>query len=192
MPRVTTVLKARKSPGECGKCGVEIKPGAAYRWWKFRYGGKRVRCMVCPGPRASELTNNDKLSQCYAAGEALDDALRAFERDYDLDALRGAAEDAGSEVRAAGEAYRESADNIESGFGHETEQSQEFAQKADNLESKADEIESCISDLEAFDEEGVKIGKGEDEKARIKEARKEWAEGIVSEVEQYTDIDPDM
>lgn len=45
-------------------------------------------------------------------------------------------------ANSVAEQYRESADNIESGFGHPTYQSEELAGKADELESWASELES--------------------------------------------------
>lgn len=50
---VHTVKKCRKSPGDCGRCGRTIKKGEPYIHWKFRYGGKRVRCLECPCKRAA-------------------------------------------------------------------------------------------------------------------------------------------
>lgn len=153
MPRVETVQKARKSPGKCGKCGEEIPAGAPYRHWKFRFGGKHIRCMksAC-GPRSSDLTGSDKLSRVYAAGESIEDALAAFDQDDDADSLRQAMEEAAEQVREVAEEYRESASNMESAFSGGSPQIDELNEKADNLESKADDIESAAGDLVGFED----------------------------------------
>lgn len=152
MARVNHVKKARKSPGTCGKCDKRIAKGVPYIFWAFRYGGKRIRCSACPGPRPSDLTSNDKLSRCYAAGESISDAIDQFRSDREVDSLKSTMEDAANEVREVGEEYRESAQNIEDGFGHETEMSQQSQEKGDNLDSKADEIESAAGELEEFED----------------------------------------
>lgn len=65
-------------------------------------------------------------------------------------------EKCGIEIKPGGEVYRESAQNMEDGFGHETYQSAELNEKADALESAADEIESAALDLEEFDEDAAR------------------------------------
>ena len=98
MPRVNSVEKARKSPGTCPKCSKKIEKGASYIHWKFRYGGKRIRCTICPRPRQSELTNSDKLSRCYAAGEASSDAIDSFRKNFDVEVLRQAPDAAATQI----------------------------------------------------------------------------------------------
>jgi hypothetical protein len=156
MPRVTSVAKAQKSPGKCGKCGAEIKAGEAYKWWAFRYGGKRVRCGSCPTPRASELTQS-KMSGVFAAQENAQDAISAF-RDGSHDSaddLTSALESAAEDIRSVGEEYRESSQNIEDGFQHRTQMCDDLEEKADALDSVADELSNASSDFEDFDAENV-------------------------------------
>jgi hypothetical protein len=156
MPRVNSVKKARKSAGKCDKCGKDIKKGDPYKWWKFRYGGKHKRCAKCPYPRASELTQSDKLSRLYGAGENIQDAISAFEGDYDVESLRSTLEEAANDVREVGEEYQESASNMEEYF-QGSSQVDELNEKGENCESKADEIESAAGDLEEFDEDSGNI-----------------------------------
>lgn len=201
MPRVNTVKKARKSPGACGKCQKKIAKGAGYRWWKFRYGGKHRRCLACPPPRASELTSSDKLSRVYGAGESIEDAIGAFRKDHEIEALKTACEEAASELREVAEEYRESAQNIEDGLNVRTQQCDELEEKADNIESKADEIEQAAGDLEEFDEDAAEeeaegeldeFEEGEREeklKKLIEEKKDEWTDEQASKVEEFTDID---
>ncbi len=194
MPAVHYVKHARKAHGECGKCGVKIRKRDPYKWWKFRYGGRRVRCAnpKC-APRGSDLTNSDKLSRCYSAGESIEDAIEDFKKDFALDDLKSVMEDAANEIREVAEEYRESSQNMEDGLGHETEQSQELSEKGDNLDGRADEIEQAANDLMDFAD--WQANRGDDSKKKKdeddEEQRKEWAEEIAREAEEYTDIDPE-
>lgn len=210
MPKVISVVKARKSPGTCGKCAKPIKEGTSYVWWKFRYGGKRVRCTTCPRPRQSELTNSDKLSRCYAAGEGISDAIDQFHKDGDIEDLRSALESAAQDIREVAEEYRESASNVENGMnGNRMPICDELEEKADNLDSKADEIEQAAGSLEDFDEDQAKEEAEEEAGEEIKEGEKtddafdtkveeilkskkeDWIEEQVSGVEEFTDISPE-
>lgn len=215
MPRVNSVVKARKSPGTCGKCGKKIPKGNPYIHWKFRFGGKRIRCTSCPRPRQSELTNSDKLSRCYAAGEAIGDAIEAFRKDGELEELRSALESAAEEIREVAEEYRDSASNVEEGMnGNRMPICDELEEKADNLDGKADDIEQAAGGLEDFDEdqaeeeaeteageamaeeEGDKVEKDDsafDAKVAeiLKEKKDDWIEEQVAQVDEYTDISPE-
>lgn len=184
MGRVTRVEKARSSPGSCGKCQKKLKKGDSYLWWKFRYGGKRLRCTddAC-SPRTSELVSSDKLSRCMAAGESIQDAISAFKKDFILETLTGEVESAAEEVREVAGEYQESSDNMESGFGHETEQSEELRSKSENLEQKATDIEDAAGNLKPFEE-----WKKDVSDASLK---KLWAEEIEDSLQDYFDIDPD-
>lgn len=184
MGRVTRVEKARQSPGSCGKCQKKLKKGDSYLWWKFRYGGKRIRCTedAC-APRTSELISSDKLSRSMAAGEAIEDAVRTFKKDFNLEALTNEVESAAEEVREVAGEYQESSDNIESGFGHETEQSGELREKAENLEQKATDIEDAAGNLKSFEEWKKTVS---DESLK-----KLWADEIEDALQDYFDIDPE-
>lgn len=171
MSRVNTVAKARKSPGKCGMCGKEIPAGAGYRYWKFRYGGKHLRCMNCPPPKTSELTSNAKISSLLAAQEYAEEAIDKWEKDPgDAESLTSILEECAGSIREVAEEFRESAQAIEDGFQHETEMSAEMNDKGENLDSAADELES--TQIEDFEEEGEE-GETEEQKA---ERKREWAE----------------
>lgn len=202
MPRVMTVEKARKSPGTCGKCGKKIPEGASYRHWKFRYGGKRIRCATCPRPRASELTNSDKLSRCYAAGESIEDAIDQFRKDGEIEDLRSALEGAAEEIREVAEEYRDSSSNVESGMnGNRMPICDELEEKADNLDSKADEIEQAAGDVEEFDEDQAREEAEEEAKEGgkdgptaeeiLKDKKETWAEEQEAIAQNHTDISPE-
>jgi len=154
MPAVTHVKKSQK-PQTCEKCGKKIPVGSPYKHCSPRAhraarGHKRIRCDSCPSWRPSELTSSGALSALYGAQESAEDALDEWDGES-IDDVRSILEDCASGIREAAETYRESAQNIEDGFGHSTSTSEDLVAKADNLESGADEVESV--DLEDFDDE---------------------------------------
>lgn len=158
--RLTVEDKNQPLPNlKCGKCSKEIKPGDPYKWVKPKsgpYGGtKRVRCATCPTWRPSELTSSGALSTLYAAQEEAEDALNQWDRE-DRSELESILETLAEGVREAGNVYRESAENMESGFGHATSTSDELNEKADALDSAADDVEAAVSDLEDWDEDAAR------------------------------------
>lgn len=149
--RVTIEDKSQPLPNRtCDKCGTEIKPGMPYKWVKTKttYGGtKRVRCATCPTWTQSELSTS-KMAGVYAAQEEFSDFIGSWNPDDGIDAVRDALNNCAEQVRSVGEEYRESASNIEEGFGHPTYMSEELEQKADELESWADEIEQAVDSVD--------------------------------------------
>lgn len=158
MPRVNVVAKSMKDQGKCGRCSTIITKGMPYKWWKFRYGGRHIRCMNCQ-IRGSELISSDKLSRLASVSEDASDIIaKSITTPSTIDDFRSEAESLIDNlrglintIREVGEEYGESADNIESGFQHETAMSEELREKADNCESWADEIESALDDINADD-----------------------------------------
>lgn len=141
--KLNHVIKAQK-PTKCGKCGKEIAKGDSYRWWKFRYGGRRVRCMdsAC-SPRPSEMINSPFLSQAAALSEGLEDAVAAFESDLDVDALQGAVEEAASGFRELGEEAQGSFDNMP-----ESLQQGDTGQMLEARVEKCDEIADALAEID--------------------------------------------
>ncbi len=135
---------------ECGKCGVEIAPGDPYKWVQPKssvYGGsKRYRCTACPTWRPSELTSS-KMAGVYAAQEQCDDQVYGCE---DVDALEALRDDLADQIEQVGDEYEEAAQNIIDGFGHDTVQSDDLQQKAEELRAWADEIRG--TDFDEFEE----------------------------------------
>jgi len=134
----------------CSRCGDTISPGEPYRWAKTRYGPKIIRCMKPSCEiKASELTGSEKLSQLYAVQEGLQDLqIASFDTLQDLSAEL---ETFSEQVTEVAEMYRESAQNIEDGFGHSTWQSEELESKADEVESWADEIHEFAAGIESIE-----------------------------------------
>lgn len=153
MARQTHVKKAQKDQGTCTKCGEPIVAGQAYVWVKLRPGGPRsslrlARHEGCPNWRQSELTFS-KMRGVYAAEEELTDAVEAATTPEDVTSAMEAWSEA---VREVAEEYRESAENIRDGFGHDTYRSEELDEKADELESWADDGESALDGVEGMDD----------------------------------------
>jgi hypothetical protein len=203
----------------CDYCGKPIEVGTAYKHISPKsgpYGGsKRTRHEGCPNWQVWEYSSSlsARLAEIsYTASLALADVESA-------DDVSAVVEQAKESIMEIAEEKREAAENIESGFQHETEQSQELAELGDSLESWADEGDSLdINDPEGMDEEEeidcpVCDGEGkvdsEDGSGTVNcdecegEGRienpdydtdgvsfEEWKENIVSEVEGWLDNSP--
>lgn len=165
MPRVNHVTKARKSPGSCGKCHVTINPGNPYKWIKFRYGGKVIRCGSCVF-RPSDLTQS-KLSQVYAAQESIEDYLDGW--GGDLDDLRSEVDSAAEQIREVAQEYEDAADAM----GEAGEQHRENADELNGW------VDGTIENLSLDEFEGEK---DDDDEPKDAEAFDTWKQGIVDEV----------
>lgn len=149
-------------PFDCDSCGRPIKVGTPYKWIAPRsgpYGGRRLnRHESCPTWNVWEYSNSlsaqiERITHDARQSADTDDVSSTAE------ALRSAAE----EIRALAEEKRASAENVESGFGHETELSQELNDTADQLESWADEIEQKADEIESeYDGESLETIKCEE------------------------------
>lgn len=128
---------------KCEACGKTIEPGQPYKHVTPKsgpYGGRtRNRCAACPSWQPWDLSNALWARQAQIESSAMDAFPDGFEETDDLDSW---AEDAASEIEALAEEKRESAQNIEDGFGHETYQSQELNEVADGLDTWADNVRS--------------------------------------------------
>jgi hypothetical protein len=157
MARLTYVKSAKgRKDGRnrrCVKCGTEIKPGDSYKWLANRIGRSSQRKDFCANcqVRASDQTTSPHLQALYSAQEAAEDAL-GTDSTLTLSELAEIVRAYGESVREVGEGYAESADNIEEGFGHETYQSEEIREKAQECESAADTIDSAADDIESMDD----------------------------------------
>lgn len=120
----------------CGKCGKEILPGMPYKWIEPKMRGLMVRCVECPSWNVWEYS--DSLSARIAQIQGTNDIPDNFESTED--ATQWASEVA-EQIRELSNEKQEAADNMEAGFGHETEQSSELASIADQLSSWADDLE---------------------------------------------------
>jgi len=137
MPRVITVKKARKDQGTCGKCGEPIRAGDAYRWWKFRYGGKRIRCSKpeC-APGRADLTQSDFWISVYG----LEDDLAAAATREDIEGVV-------EQIRELAEEQQDKLYNMPEGL-QEGDTGQLLQDRAQYLEDWAQEMEDAVADEE--------------------------------------------
>lgn len=142
--KVTQADKTQPLPNRtCEKCKVEIEVGHPYKHITPKsgpYGGRtRYRCRTCPAWQVWEYSNSlsaqiERIT--YEADQAID---TADSQDEVTEALSAAADG----LRELAEEKRESAQNMEDGFGHSTAQSEELAEQADSLDEWADTIENA-------------------------------------------------
>ncbi len=187
MARVTRVTKARKDQGPCGKCREEIRAGSPYLHWSFRYGGKHRRCTK-PGcaPKPSDTTSNEKVSRLLAIQEGLEEIVGNRKGSEDLVA---ALNDAGSEAREVSGEYEEGAQNIEMGFGHETEQSTELQETGERVEEWADALEEAASEIEDFEQGEEDADEAEPEDREDEDAFAERCDDRAQEaLESFPDV----
>lgn len=150
MARVKTVKESRKEV-QCGKCSDELPIGSSYRWWAFRFGGKRVRCMKSEcSPRASELTNNEYMSTLLSCEERLDDAVGEFIDNGDLDALKSEMGEVADEVDEHGQEQQGKFDGMPEGL-QQGDTGQLLEQRAEACDTLAGEIRDKADELEAED-----------------------------------------
>lgn len=136
-----------KEPLRCDfpGCSVDpepgkILPGQAYKWIKPKsgpYGGsQKNRHEEHPSWHVWEYSS----SMSARLAQISHDFWEAIDSCETEDDVQSALDDAGSAIEELAEEKRESASNIEEGFGHPTEKSEELEGIADELESWKDEI----------------------------------------------------
>jgi superfamily I DNA/RNA helicase len=189
MPRVTLVQHARKSQGSCGKCGTKIKIGDSYRWWKFRYGGRYIRCAKpeC-APRASDLTQSAFYSQLYSIQDALSDAIA----NQSTDDMQAVADD----LRSLGEECSSNRDNMPEAL-QDSETGELLQTRADECESRADEIDSAISDLEGLTTDWKEYAENNSIEKNEDETDEAFEERVTEEMErenesEWSQVDIDL
>jgi hypothetical protein len=113
----------------------EIKVGEPYKWIEPSGSYVRNRHEDCPSWNVWEYSSSlsARIAQIQADGPEL------FESEEDA---RSWAEGKAEEIRGLAEEKRESAQNLEDGFGHPTYQSDELNETADNLKQWADDLEN--------------------------------------------------
>jgi hypothetical protein len=127
----------------CDHCHKEIAVGTPYKHITPKsgpYGGrKRSRHEACPGWQVWDYSS----SMSAQLARISFDFSNAIDGADTPDDVTSALSEAAEAVREIAGQKREGAENIESGFGHPTSQSEELEQTADELEGWADEIEAA-------------------------------------------------
>ena len=136
MARTHQVKKSQKQH-RCSACGQPIEIGQPYKWFKMklaRGGVKKSYHETCTIPPSHRTTS--RMGTIWDAQAALDlSGAESFE------AIRDELTAFAETVREVANEYTESADNMESGFGHATYQSDELREKGEALESWADDLD---------------------------------------------------
>jgi hypothetical protein len=153
----------------CSHPEREIAVGSAYKW--IEPSGQRVRNRHADCPTWNVWEYSSSLSARIA--QIQHDGPIDFE---DADDAKAWAEAKAQEIRELAEEKRESATNIEEGFGHPTSQSEELEQIADELESWADDLENV--DLPEFPEDD------EPEHEGYGEALENWRDEVREALEE--------
>lgn len=184
--RATTVAKAKKSPGQCGHCRTTIEAGQGYVWAAAFRSAKKVRCLK-PECRfkGSDLEPNEKMATIRRAEEDASDSLSKWGGE-DAEEVRGILESFHAGVEEAKEAFEESAQNIEDGFGHETEASTEQADKASELDSWLTDIEQAKDDIEDFEFDAAEAESGQDKDEQLEA----WSEAVRDKAQEVIDACP--
>ena len=128
---------------KCERCGNEITVGSPYKYVSPKsgpYGGRtRYRCASCPNWQVWELSNS--LSARIA--QLQNDWIVSADTDWDEEQVSSHLSEAAEAIRELAEEKREAAQNIIDGFGHDTYQSDDLNEIADNLDGWADYVESA-------------------------------------------------
>jgi len=170
------LYEQRETRLNCTRCGQPIEYGQPYKWFKMKttYGGIKKSFH----PDCQILASDRTTSRMGQIWDAQPD-IGAAETVSDIQAeLQSFAE----VVRSVSEEYTESADNMESGFGHSTYQSDELREKGEALESWADELEnwSFNGDEEPTQDEGES---DDDYEQRVEDWRQEIRDEAQGEVD---------
>jgi hypothetical protein len=136
---VTVQDKTKPLPNyTCDFCHQEIEVGTPYKHITPKsgpYGGrKRTRHEGCPSWNVWEYSNSWSARIAQATAD-----FDVSEVD-DPEQVQEGLDDVAAAIKELAEESRETAGNIEDGFGHPTSQSEEAEQRADDLDGWADEI----------------------------------------------------
>jgi hypothetical protein len=144
--------KSVRKEWRCDFCADPIKVGMPCKQLEPFRAPKIRRHETCPDWKMSERESNEAASNVWAALEALEATTEVWRSEVQdttdanyPDAIRECA----NEIREAATLRTESADSLEEGFGHSTDQTEELRAKADEYEAWADELETVADTIEA-------------------------------------------
>ena len=132
MPRVFTSVAAKDYPAE------GITKGSTYwHWTPYRSRKRRSATM----PRPSQYESNETKAAVYGAIEDLADFLNAANDETTAQEVEDLIESCKDTADGTRDEMQEKADNIEDGFGHETEQSQQLRDWGEQIEQWGDDLD---------------------------------------------------
>lgn len=173
---------AKKSTaGTCSDCGAPVMAGQGYNWIKPYCASPIVRHDTCRPFSLSERTSNEKMAILYNIVESIESYLNNTSVEaFDLDDAREVMDDAVMRADEVAGMYREAVTNIENGFGHPTEPSQEAEMRADDLEAWAPELRDALQDITDFE------GDDEEREAWVEDAMNAMCDALgACPVEQW-------
>lgn len=142
--KVTVADKSQPLPPRtCEECRLPIEVGTSYKHVTPKsgpYGGTtRYRHATCSDWQPWDLSGAlwARVAQIVHDAEAME-----FTEDMEVEDMESVMDDAVTAIQELAEEKRESAQNIEDGFGHATTASEELNEVADELENWASSMES--------------------------------------------------
>lgn len=178
----------------CRKCKEPIVAGEKYYEWKHRYAPPNRQHATHGEPRQSELCTS-KMSDVYAAIEAVEDVIETGRRGDDASGLEDALNQAAEEVRNVAQEYEDGLGNMPDSL-QQSSKGEEIQEKIDALNEFADSLENAAGDVQDWDmstespepgedhteECASQLREGEDETDRgcdcgfeeIEEAKEQW------------------
>ena len=154
MARVQRIKKARvsKKRRSCRICGSEVQLGESYKKIEKKTGPRSSQTLIfChqhePRPSHSSSGRSSELAEMQ---EDYEDGMKIAGDDLTDQAEALSAFASGIEELSG--SIRESAESIESGFGHSTAQSEAMASTAEELETWAQEMESHATSVPESDD----------------------------------------
>ncbi len=148
MPRVNSVVKARRDQGACASCRTQISKGDSYKHASKRTSPySSYRMVWCSGcwPKPSQLASGHR-ADLYAVMEGAGACLAV--PDLSIEGIVEALTEAANGITEVGEEYTQGADNMEEGFGHATSRSDEMRERGEELGEIANELEQAGSNLQ--------------------------------------------
>src|SRR5258707_5156 len=128
----------------CSKCGKPIEKGQRYHEWTLYRAPTRRRHEACGRPQQSELTSS-KMSQAYAAVEALQEAVAAARKANDPTGLADALRECASEVESCRDEYQDGFDSMNEGL-QQGQQGQDIEEKIGPLDEFKDSLEKAADE----------------------------------------------
>ena len=165
MARVRHVKLARKSKKtrKCRVCGHEIEPGESYKYVAKKTGPRSsITLTWCAihSPKPSDLLSG-RSAELACITEAFESSLSEIDENTEdqekiklnVSTLKSICEDTASAVEDLADDIRESAEAIQDGLGHETSQSENMTNTADELETWRYELSEQGENIDAEDED---------------------------------------
>lgn len=172
--KVYEVKKARKDVK-----GTDIKKGDKYYWWVFRFGGKRCSKTY---PKASQLTQNDILSEVYQIQERIESLTIEDDFENEVESMKNELEDLQNqcEDRLANIPDQLQSAPVGQRLQNRCEAIQEMCDNLDSIDFEIDE-DDIKSNLKKKDDETEK-----EYKQRILDEIKNKKEEILSEIQSIS------